>query len=124
MWIVRRVVRRVQKEMDAGELAWRLAGVREVFEECGLLISRPPLSSSPPEAKQWRERSAQDSTHFLRMFTDRDSDDNAGLRHHVPGLARPRQSGLVKRLFHVRLTTPPHIHIPQTRRRWFPGRTG
>ncbi|ELR14319.1 nucleoside diphosphate, putative [Acanthamoeba castellanii str. Neff] len=72
------------KEIDAGELAWRLAGVREVFEECGLLISRPPLSSSPPEAKKWRERSAQDSTHFLRMFTDRESDDNAGLRHHIP----------------------------------------
>jgi 8-oxo-dGTP pyrophosphatase MutT (NUDIX family) len=101
----------VQKEMDAGELAWRVAGVREVFEECGLLISRPPLSSSPPEAKQWRERSAQDSTHFLRMFTDRDNDDNAGLRDHLPGLASPTPCTTP---LPVRLTTTTYSHPADT----------
>lgn len=61
----------LQEEEEEEEVALRVAGMREVFEESGVLITAPPMpaSSQVMEAiSPWRGRSAKDGGAFLQMF--------------------------------------------------------
>jgi nucleoside diphosphate-linked moiety X motif protein 19 len=63
--------------ISADELATRIAAIRELFEECGVLLTLPPASGA--ELSKWRELSTKDSSQFLRMFTTENE-----LRNHCP----------------------------------------
>jgi len=74
--------------LDAVELALRLAAIREVFEESGVLICSPPMSPTARDATtmlKWREASARDGREFLRMWTHEEV-----LRNHRPGTCGAR----------------------------------
>jgi 8-oxo-dGTP pyrophosphatase MutT (NUDIX family) len=63
--------------LDAGSLSFRIAAIRETFEESGILLARPGGSNSLVEAKraaeiEGRDRAAlcEGKTTFLKVLTD------------------------------------------------------
>ncbi len=63
--------------LDAGSLSFRIAAIRETFEESGILLARPRGSNSLVEAKraaeiEGRDRAAlcEGKTTFLKVLTD------------------------------------------------------
>lgn len=65
------------EELDAGSLSFRIAAIRETFEESGILLARPRGSNSLVEAKraaeiEGRDRAAlcEGKTTFLKVLSD------------------------------------------------------
>ena len=65
------------EELDAGSLSFRIAAIRETFEESGILLARPRGSNSLVEAKraaeiEGRDRAAlcEGKTTFLKVLAD------------------------------------------------------
>jgi 8-oxo-dGTP pyrophosphatase MutT (NUDIX family) len=63
--------------LDAAGLSFRIAAIRETFEESGILLARPPGSKSLIDAKRAREIEAanrtalcEGKTTFLKVLTD------------------------------------------------------
>jgi len=65
------------EELDAGSLSFRIAAIRETFEESGILLARPRGSNSLVEARraaeiEGRDRAAlcEGKTTFLKVLSD------------------------------------------------------
>ncbi|KAL1921851.1 uncharacterized protein VTP21DRAFT_10493 [Calcarisporiella thermophila] len=61
-----------QTELPSGSIARRICGIREAFEECGLLLAEPDGEKSvkidEKDIARWREEVHNDASRFLHMM--------------------------------------------------------